>query len=193
MVGTQQAYANAHKVLNTTELLEAILVELPIRDLLFSQRVCRTFKDTIANSIRLQQALFLAAEPSITEAAQLRLHQLTINPLFDGPYQNGRLKHSFVLDDGSLRLCQVRIGAFWSASPYQASLPINIYLPEAASVLVGNKVHQLDSWRDMYLSQPPNPVWVNLIRRNRVLQFGVGAVTLGELFTKVAEEMKRLD
>ena len=36
MVGTKQAYANAHEVLNTTNL-EAILIELPIRDLLLSR------------------------------------------------------------------------------------------------------------------------------------------------------------
>ena len=94
MVGTQRAYANAGKVLNTTELLEAILDELPIGDLLFSQRVSRTIKDTIGHSISLQHALFSAADPPITEAVQIRPRHLIKSPLFDGTYEDGPPKYN---------------------------------------------------------------------------------------------------
>ena len=46
------------KVLNTVELLELVLLELPVRDLLLVQRVCCTWHSTIENSRLLQQALF---------------------------------------------------------------------------------------------------------------------------------------
>ena len=46
-----------------SELLEHILYDLPIRDLLLSQRVCRTWRSLISSSPTLQQALFLRPSP----------------------------------------------------------------------------------------------------------------------------------
>ncbi|KAK4954159.1 hypothetical protein LTR10_007587 [Elasticomyces elasticus] len=57
-------------VFETTELLEAILLQLPLdgvvgmRTLLLSQRVNRTFRDTIKDSVVLQRALFFEPEPA---------------------------------------------------------------------------------------------------------------------------------
>ena len=50
-------------VLETTELLETILLELPMKDLLLSQRVCRLWHALITTSIRLRRALFLEPVP----------------------------------------------------------------------------------------------------------------------------------
>lgn len=50
-------------VLGTTELLETILLGLPMQDLLLDQRVCRSWRALITSSIRLQQALFLEPVP----------------------------------------------------------------------------------------------------------------------------------
>lgn len=51
--------AFAKKVLGTTELLESILLHIDdYQTLLFSQRVCRNFQDTIEQSTPLQHALF---------------------------------------------------------------------------------------------------------------------------------------
>ncbi|KAL4874379.1 hypothetical protein BJY04DRAFT_225093 [Aspergillus karnatakaensis] len=47
------------KVLQLTELLEPILLNLPMRDLLLMQRVCRGWKDLILSSCALQLKLFL--------------------------------------------------------------------------------------------------------------------------------------
>jgi hypothetical protein len=49
------------QVFETVELLEIILYKLPIRDLLFSQRVAKQWKAVIENSQRLQEALFMRA------------------------------------------------------------------------------------------------------------------------------------
>ena len=47
------------QVFDTVELLESILVKLPTRDLLFAQRVCKRWQDTIQDSCVLRRALFL--------------------------------------------------------------------------------------------------------------------------------------
>jgi hypothetical protein len=46
------------EILKTTELLEAILLELPPRDIIVSQRISTRFLDTIKGSLKLQRALF---------------------------------------------------------------------------------------------------------------------------------------
>ncbi|KAK5746190.1 hypothetical protein LTR17_000924 [Elasticomyces elasticus] len=57
-------------VFETTELLESILLQLPLDDvvgmrtLLLSQRVNRLFRDTIKDSVVLQRALFFEPEPA---------------------------------------------------------------------------------------------------------------------------------
>lgn len=49
----------ASKVVAVTELLESILVELPMKDLLFAQKICKHWKAVIDTSDKLQKALFL--------------------------------------------------------------------------------------------------------------------------------------
>ena len=56
------------KVLNTNELLEHILLHLPLRQLLFAQRVNKRFRATIRDTPRIKQALFI--DPSSTERVQ---------------------------------------------------------------------------------------------------------------------------
>ncbi|KAH7101287.1 hypothetical protein BKA62DRAFT_672157 [Auriculariales sp. MPI-PUGE-AT-0066] len=46
--------------LTTPELLERILLALPMRDLLLLQRTCRLWRDLATTSIRIQRALFFA-------------------------------------------------------------------------------------------------------------------------------------
>lgn len=43
------------------ELLEAILFELPPRDLLLTQRLCKAFRDATQSSVRIQEKLFFKA------------------------------------------------------------------------------------------------------------------------------------
>ncbi len=53
-----QSFAATEAALAVTELLEMILFELPTRDLLFAQKVCKQWKAKIEQSSKLQQALF---------------------------------------------------------------------------------------------------------------------------------------
>ena len=56
------------RVAHIYELLELILLELPVRDLLFAQLVCRSFKATIDQSEPIQERLFF--RPQIKSAAR---------------------------------------------------------------------------------------------------------------------------
>ncbi|KAK5708067.1 hypothetical protein LTR97_000607 [Elasticomyces elasticus] len=49
-----------NNVLNLPELLEVILLHLPARDLLFAQKVCKTWKLTVDTTLSIQKALFFA-------------------------------------------------------------------------------------------------------------------------------------
>lgn len=51
------------KLLGTNELLENILVRLPMKRLLLAQRVCKHWKALIDGSLRLQRALFMVPVP----------------------------------------------------------------------------------------------------------------------------------
>lgn len=48
----------ADRALNVAELLERILLSLPMKDILLDQRVCKFWQDLTKNSPKLQQALF---------------------------------------------------------------------------------------------------------------------------------------
>lgn len=67
------------QVLSTPELLEAILLHLPMQDLLLSQRVNKKFKGVIDGSIHLQRALFFEPIPQTGQNLDP-----VINPLFAG-------------------------------------------------------------------------------------------------------------
>ncbi|KAK5694172.1 hypothetical protein LTR97_009793 [Elasticomyces elasticus] len=49
----------ANTVLMLSELLEIILLDLPTRDLLFAQKVCRTWKEVMDTTKAVQKALYL--------------------------------------------------------------------------------------------------------------------------------------
>jgi hypothetical protein len=58
----------AAQALETYEMLEDILLHLPLRQLLFSQRVNNRFEFIIQDSLRIKQALFL--EPTTKKCVQ---------------------------------------------------------------------------------------------------------------------------
>ena len=59
-------YVATHAALDTTELLEAILVHVDMRTLLLSQRVSKTFEATIDGSLALQQTLNFKPSPLVS-------------------------------------------------------------------------------------------------------------------------------
>lgn len=55
------------RALHVAELLERILLSLPMKDILLDQRVCKFWKELVKNSPKLQQALFYQPDYSDTE------------------------------------------------------------------------------------------------------------------------------
>lgn len=53
------ASTSTHRALGVTELLENILVYLPLNQILTCQRVCRQFQSVVSKSITIQDKLFL--------------------------------------------------------------------------------------------------------------------------------------
>ncbi|CZT17414.1 uncharacterized protein RCC_03248 [Ramularia collo-cygni] len=64
------------RVLQTTELLEAILLNLPMQQILLSQRTCKTFQDTVRGSLSLQRKIHFAP---VKDEGQ----QPVVNPFLD--------------------------------------------------------------------------------------------------------------
>ncbi|KAK5681486.1 hypothetical protein LTS10_006017 [Elasticomyces elasticus] len=54
------------RLFGVAELLENVLLGLPLRDLLLSQRVCRTWRGNVKQSSMIQRALFLKPSTTIT-------------------------------------------------------------------------------------------------------------------------------
>ena len=65
---TMEPPTPASQVFATTELLEGILLDLPMKDLLFVQGECTGWKAVIDASPKLQQALFF---PPVTDKVSL--------------------------------------------------------------------------------------------------------------------------
>ncbi|KAK4498551.1 hypothetical protein PRZ48_011209 [Zasmidium cellare] len=131
------------KVFNTAELLEEVLLYLPMKDVLLDQRVCKTWKNGIDGSIKLQKALFMrpAGEIEVEESklydpydieVETRYYFATktcfINPLLLSKHGKGGVAHLVV---GELT--------------NEWDLPPSVLYPQA-------------SWRRMLVTQPPLPV-----------------------------------
>ena len=147
-----------------TELVEQILLLLPMKDLLLSQRVSRQFKTVISGSIKLQQALFCAPEKRICNwyfeddptSLYFQLHKVDVdtplgtageyakivefgrfNPLFLAPKFEGK---NFINYTASCSDFSEAVSVLSFQPP-----PPNALLPSAAT----------PSWRKMLLAQPP--------------------------------------
>ena len=130
-----------HHVLFTTELLEAILLEVPNRDLLGSvQRVCVFFYNTISSSIALQQALFFI--PRTTPYALQRNPLLLAQSWSD--YMDHRIPRSRAAGDVPSAFYPWHNNLDFTAVDWDAYRKIRVPYerPEA-------------SWRRMFVSQPP--------------------------------------
>ena len=140
-----------HRVINTTELLEEILINLPVQDLLLSQRVSKYFKAVIDGSMIPQRALFFLPEP--THDAP-RLNDLLVSKIVKKKMlelagrSRGRRIHPKFLSATMQHL----------ASGYRIVLHIIFYcdLDESTTAqLCIRERPTAGSWQKMYLSQCP--------------------------------------
>ncbi|KAK5721867.1 hypothetical protein LTR15_006460 [Elasticomyces elasticus] len=99
--------SNREQVLALPELLENILLQLPTRDILFAQKVCKEWQEAIAASPKIQEALCFRQEratngPSVKDATAGTKLAITANPLLLTTYAYydegaGKVKECFLM------------------------------------------------------------------------------------------------
>ncbi|KAK5124658.1 hypothetical protein LTR85_001371 [Meristemomyces frigidus] len=154
------------RLLATTELLELILLNLPMRDLLFAQRVSTRFKRVIDKSSPIQQALFF--EPEAAGPNGIPPHGYKTNPLLgDGsriirPPGPGPMVFN---EDGEG--FAIKIDRSASNMPTRSGSPDGFWKIEctltdvsARSIYEVYRYFREGSRRRMYATQPPCPVIV---------------------------------
>jgi hypothetical protein len=157
----QEAPTAAHQVLHLPELLELILLYLPQKDLLLSQRVCRSFRYTIEGSLRLQRALFFSPNWNL-EGRAFDAYSANNRP-GQKPENNRLLRRAFLGCYPTVTLVIVND----SPTPHESaigrrgserwswdvciSFPADKKLPDCKPSVLYPEA----SWRRMFLSQPP--------------------------------------
>lgn len=170
------------RVFGTAELADMILIQLPMRNLLLSQRVCRKWKYAIRNSPQLQRALFL--KPASDDVAYYLTEEIcryhgtrrtTRRIDFSRDLRLGGLKHYirgfYVLPQEMQYLPSAAYTHGLSQLPLAVRAKIrktNVFLNPLLQTVVDALRHleehriRLDtvfrpeaSWRRMFLSQPP--------------------------------------
>lgn len=172
------------------ELLEQILLHLPQKDILLSQRISPTFRHTILGSPRLQKALFLLPDTSpshsrlFTDGNGVEIRKPENNRLllraFPGCYPTVTL---VIVNDG---VKEGRSGAHSNAVPHATDINSNDTAEGGAAAGAAQEHWSWDvcisfpsdappathpsvlypeaSWRRMFLSQPPCTS-LHLVRR----------------------------
>jgi len=83
----------AARALGITELLELVLSHLPIHDLLFAQRVSKTWSLLIKTSGILQESLFFKPRRgTLATGSYLKSSLPKINPVFQNPQNRFRMR-----------------------------------------------------------------------------------------------------
>ena len=160
---SQAQKLSVHQVFNTTELLENILISLPRRDLLLSQRVNKTFSETIGHPINLQRALFLRPVTSTNPRDPIR------NALLGDLVFEVSGKHFLVLPP--------TVGPL-DGSPHSVKVEVyRLRTMRERKRYAKRRIFTIGAWKDMYLSQPATPIYVKFASRWRYEE----AMTLSKL------------
>ncbi|KAK5688824.1 hypothetical protein LTS10_000802 [Elasticomyces elasticus] len=135
----QRVDALAHTVFNTYELLEMILMHLPMRDLLFACGVSKTFQKIIDRSEPIQQALYM--KPDTTKLPDGG--HVTINDILwdDHMPKYGPWRIDGAQLSGS---SEVRLGHWLGVHYFRRAKPIE----------KREGYHASGSWEKMYLTRP---------------------------------------
>ena len=164
------------RALQTTELLELMLLHLPPKQVLLAQRVCLHWKNTISGSVKLQQALYF-------RPLQLKLAQGTIQTSLKKDFQMAHDTGRCTVEvEDTTRIVRLHASEA-SAENYLHALAADAYrvanpmvtVPFSASIdeffraggskrrdMVGTlrfkpgvQQRSAASWEKMYLVQPP--------------------------------------
>lgn len=143
--GATATLTAGQRLCDVTELLEAILYELPTRDLLFAQKVNKQWKAVIEGSIKLQHALFYIPLPGddIPFSTRRQYHAVKsplLKPILDA-LLNVEQPH------GRLNLMRL------------------LFNKDSYCHIHPSWTYEHASWRDMFSTQPPmeSPIYVHTI------------------------------
>ncbi|KAK4611646.1 hypothetical protein CLAFUW4_12938 [Fulvia fulva] len=144
--------AAAAQVFAIPELFEAILLQLPLPDLLLSQSVNITFRDTIKGSVRLQRALFFRTTQPASSSAIQAPHKGSINHLLLqlSTSKNG---HDLLHPQSKLNL-----GRWSEFQPLHDAIWFGDELLELATSHTASSI--TPSWLDMHLRQASMPLTI---------------------------------
>lgn len=172
-----------------------MLLLLPTRDLLLSQRVSTKFRDTIKGSIRLQGALFFAPQPHISSYGPTNPTRVILNSAITDMIRANGLVHFKVGDtyvgvwDLSARLVRK-----WTSGVNRLALRevrVCLSISEIGYyVEAGEKICIPGSWEDMFACQPTCKVWVSL---ERYREIGEGSERGFDMQGTLGEMMKQAE
>lgn len=134
--------------LQVVELLELILLNLPMRELLLSQRVCRRWKDVITGSQALQRALYFLPEPDV------ECH----SPSFTGKPISSYFRPNRLLEDAFWNQFDIPPVSDESCIPHQklrCYCSATVRLRTFAAEWHESMKYEEASWRRMLITQPP--------------------------------------
>ncbi|OQO10425.1 hypothetical protein B0A48_03721 [Cryoendolithus antarcticus] len=156
--------AAVHAVLGTTELLEGILLNVPMFDLFVIQRVSQSFRDCIAKSHKLQERMWLRLSGRPAEKWEVE-----VLPDNYG-WSDGRFKQQISADtDGSDEISSSQMAMHtpvilcpfaWSGgdafcSAYSVTKPYVYLRSPHDKKSLRTDLTQLGTWREMYVTDPP--------------------------------------
>lgn len=161
----QREWPGLWQVLCQPELLESILLHLPLRDLLHSQRVCQGLKKLVETNAKLQQALFFQGERQPSESNLNKNIESDASTPRPNPLLQKYFHTWFEESD--------RPGSSWLHNGFYDRLPW------------GQSKRQRDTfarseatWRKMFTAQPPTLS----IEVFKTTEFNWGDVTAAGLF-----------
>ncbi|KAF2163199.1 hypothetical protein M409DRAFT_68520 [Zasmidium cellare ATCC 36951] len=205
----QDEQSAASRVFNIPELLETILLNLSIKDLLLSQRTSRSFRYTVAGSIRLRRKLFF--EPDWNLEGRLFDAYASHNRPGRKPENNRLLLRAFpgcyptitlvIVSDGASSeggLTQSTLsGGIARHGSEQWSWDVCISFPADKKPNCSPAVDYPEaSWRKMFLSQPPCQS-LYLVRRwqrsKKPAMVREAGITMGDFFTEATQEQPSYD
>lgn len=134
-------YEAAHAALNTNELLCEVVGRLPLKDIVATTGVCRTWRNALKASVAIQQAMFLVpAEPreiaTTTKCLSMRVKDIP-------------RKHYAIV--GEPNPYTTRIISLISPS----TVPWWDRLYEKLNAPMRVREHSAGTWREMFITQPP--------------------------------------
>jgi hypothetical protein len=139
----------AQRLLQIPELLEVVLLELQPQELLLSQRVSRSFKQTIEGSTKLQQKLFYQRDPTQTD------------------FTTGRPLINYLMWKAIQRFAKIRVEISYPgycenpkhsrphSTPYCISVDVKEILGSTVSRVEQGLEAQHESWQEMYVTDRP--------------------------------------